>query len=129
MEYSDFLREFVKSGDLVSLLIVAGISLRSHYKAHRNLFLPLDLRHWSVVCHSREDVVDVCCKTWEYNFCLRVAETAVELDHLRSLRSLHEAAVKHSGERTSFCNHCSGSRLHYFFKRELKVFVSDDRNR
>ena len=37
--------------DLISLLIVTRIALRSHHEAHRNLLLPLDLRHRSMICN------------------------------------------------------------------------------
>ena len=82
-----------------------------------------------MICNSRENIIDVCHKSWKHNLCFRITETAVELDHLWSLRGLHKTAVKNTGERTALCNHCCSSRFHNLLEREFKVFISDERNR
>ena len=82
-----------------------------------------------MVSHSREYIINVCIQTRKHDLCLRIAETAVELDDLHSCRSLHQTAVKDSGKRTALSHHACSRRLHDLLKSILDILVRDDRNR
>ena len=77
--------------------------------------------------HSQENVVDIRLQSREHDLRFRIAETAVEFNHLDTVRGLHQASVEDSPEWDAFLRHSGGNRLHDMFQGIFLIFGIDKR--
>lgn len=96
------LENLIDTLNLETLLVRTGITLGRKNETENSIRRPLGKRHRSLVGNSPENLENIGLQTRKDNLGLRIAETAVELDNLDSVRSLHKAAIKHTAERNTF---------------------------
>ena len=65
---------------------------------------------------------EVAFHFWEHNFCFRVAETGVELNHFGAVLGQHQAAVEHTAEGASFGAQRFRGGFHNMFHRPSHLF-------
>ncbi len=85
-------------------LVAAGVASGGHHHADRRLVRPLDLHVCeAAVCDGLADLEQVGAQERQQRLCLRIAEAAVELDHLRAVRGQHHAGVEHAPVLAAGC--------------------------
>ena len=120
--------KILKTVDRDLLLIFHRISItcKNHTYCGIILEFQIDLIQGSVnAClHNLEDII---LHTRKNNLCLRISESGIVLQNLRSVCSEHQAKENDSLKGSSLCCHCIHSRLIYIFSAEFIYLVCIER--
>ena len=123
----DVIRQSLQALDFKALGIRAGISPGCKYETDVRFPVPLHLRNRTMLGYRKENVVDIRLQCREHDLRFRIAETAVEFNHLDSVRGLHQASVEDSPEWDAFLRHSGGNRPHDMLQGIFLIFGIDKR--
>ena len=132
MEYKLILAAFevLQSADWESFFIFHRITVRSQYHADCCVILELQLNLVKGSVHTcLEDIYNIIFHTRKNDLGLRIAESCIVLQHLRSLRGQHQSEEDHALELSAFCYHGIYGLLINIFFTEFIHFIRVERAR
>ena len=124
------LLELVKTGDRKSFFISDRITVRCKY--HTDCCIVFKLKIYLIQCSvdtGFDHIDQIIFHTRKNNLCLRISESGIVFQNLRSVFGKHQSEEDDPLELSSLCCHCIYRLLVHIFPAEFINFFCIERTR